>query len=74
MNPSGKCSHERPTRGTVWDTMRGMRGADASSLAMNDQSLSNALGHGDEVRPAILYEERIESKTFLAMKFTTRLL
>ena len=38
-NPSGKCSHERPTRGTVCGTMRGMCGADAGCLAINYQSL-----------------------------------
>ena len=38
-NPSGKCSSERPTRGTVGGTMRSMRGADAGCLAINYQSL-----------------------------------
>ena len=38
-NPSGKCSCERPTRGTVCGTMRSMCGADASCLAINYQSL-----------------------------------
>ena len=32
-NPSGKCSYERPTRGTVCGTMRGTCGADAGCLA-----------------------------------------
>ena len=39
-NPSGKCSYERPTRGTLCGTMRSMRGADAGCLAINYQSLS----------------------------------
>ena len=39
-NPSGKCSYERPTRGTVCGTMRSMCGADAGCLAINYQSLS----------------------------------
>ena len=39
-NPSGKCSYERPTRGTVCGTMRSMCGADAGCLAINFQSLS----------------------------------
>ena len=38
-NPSGKCSYERPTRGTVSGTMRSMCGADAGCLAINYQSL-----------------------------------
>ena len=38
-NPSGKCSYERPTRGTVCGTMRSMCGADAGCLAINYQSL-----------------------------------
>jgi hypothetical protein len=38
-NPSGKCSYERPTRGTVCATMRSMCGADAGCLAINYQSL-----------------------------------
>ena len=38
-NPSGKCSSERPTRGTVGGTMRSMCGADAGCLAINYQSL-----------------------------------
>ena len=41
LNPSGKCSYERPTRGTVCGTVRSMCGADAGCLAMNYQSLSN---------------------------------
>ena len=40
-NPSGKCSSERPTRGTVCGTMRSMCGADAGCLAINYQSLSS---------------------------------
>ena len=36
--PSGKCSYERPTRGTVCGTMRSMCGADAGCLAINYQS------------------------------------
>jgi hypothetical protein len=36
-NPSGKCSYERPTRGTVCGTMRSMCGADAGYLAINYQ-------------------------------------
>ena len=40
-NPSGKCSYERPTRGTVCGTMRSMCGADAGCLAINYQSLFN---------------------------------
>ena len=39
-NPSGKCSYQRPTRGTVCGTMRSMCGADAGCLAINYQSLS----------------------------------
>ena len=39
-NPSGKCSSERPTRGTVGGTMRSMCGADAGCLAINYHSLS----------------------------------
>ena len=39
-NPSGKCSYERPTRGTVCGTMRSMCGADAGCLAINYQSLT----------------------------------
>ena len=38
-NLSGKCSYERPTRGTVCGTMRSMCGADAGCLAINYQSL-----------------------------------
>jgi len=38
-NPSGKCSYERPTRGTVCGTMRSMCSADAGCLAINYQSL-----------------------------------
>jgi len=38
-SPSGKCSYERPTRGTVCGTMRSMCGADASCLAINYQYL-----------------------------------
>ena len=38
-NPSGKCSYERPARGTVCGTMRSMCGADAGCSAMNFQSL-----------------------------------
>ena len=38
-NPSGKCSYERPTRGTICRTMRSMCGADAGCLAINYQSL-----------------------------------
>ena len=38
-NPSGKCSSERPTRGTLCGAMRSMCGADAGCLAMNYQSL-----------------------------------
>ena len=38
-NSSGKCSYERPTRGTVCGTMRSMCGADAGCLAINYQSL-----------------------------------
>ena len=38
-NPSGKCSYERPTLGTVCGTMRSMCGADAGCLAINYQSL-----------------------------------
>ena len=38
-NPSGKCSYERPTRGTVCGTMRSMCGADAGCLATHHQSL-----------------------------------
>jgi len=41
-NPSGKCSYERPTRGTVCGTMRSMCGADAGCLAINYQSLEPA--------------------------------
>jgi hypothetical protein len=36
-NPSGKCSYERPTRGTVCGTMRSMCSADAGCLAINYQ-------------------------------------
>ena len=36
-NPSGKCSDERPTRGTVCGTMRSMCGADVGCLAINCQ-------------------------------------
>ena len=43
-NPSGKCSYERPTRGTVCGTMRSMFGADAGGLALNYQSLSVLMG------------------------------
>ena len=38
-NPSGKCSYERPTRGTVWGTMRSVCGADAGCLAIHYQIL-----------------------------------
>ena len=34
-NPSGKCSFERPTWGTVCGTMRSMCGADAGCLAIH---------------------------------------
>ena len=37
-NPPGKCSYERPTRGTVCGTMRSTSGADAGCLAMIYQS------------------------------------
>jgi len=39
-NPSGKCSYELPTRGTVCGTIPSMCGADAGCLAINYQSLS----------------------------------
>ena len=39
-NSSGKCSYERPTRGTVCGTMRSMCGADAGCSAINYLSLS----------------------------------
>jgi hypothetical protein len=42
-NPSRKCPYERPTWGTVFGTMRSMRGAGAGYLAMNHQSLCSAL-------------------------------
>jgi len=35
LNPSAKCSYERPPRGTVCGTMRGMCGADAGCLAID---------------------------------------
>ena len=38
----GKCSHERPTRGTVCGTQRSMFGADAGCLAMNATSISSS--------------------------------
>ena len=38
-NPSGECSYERPTRGTVCGTMRSMCGDDAGCLAIDYQSL-----------------------------------
>ena len=41
--PSGKCSYERPTRGTICGTMRSMCGADAGCLAINYQSLTSYL-------------------------------
>ena len=47
-NPSGKCSHERPTRGTVSGTMRSMCGADAGCLAINYQSLLSDCSKGFE--------------------------
>ena len=43
-DPSGKCSSERPTRGTVCGTMRSMCGADAVRLAINYQSLLQERG------------------------------
>ena len=43
-NPSGKCSYERPTRGTVCGTLRSMCGSDAGCLAMNYRSLFHLLG------------------------------
>ena len=43
-NPSGKCSYERPTRGTVCGTVRSMCGADAGCLAINYQSLQGSGG------------------------------
>ena len=54
-NPSGKCSYERPTRGTVSGTMRSMCGADAGCLARNYQSLPHSLDSGtptSRARPA----------------------
>ena len=41
LNPSGKCSCVRPTRGTACGTMRSMCGADADCLAIYYQSLSH---------------------------------
>ena len=46
-DPSEKCSHERPTRGTVRSTMRDMCGAGAGGLAIKYQSLDN---HGERIR------------------------
>ena len=40
LNPSGKCSYERPTRGTVRGTMRSICGC----LAINYQSLYTVTG------------------------------
>ena len=37
-NPSGKCSHERPTRGTGRGTIHSKFGADAGCLAINYRS------------------------------------
>ena len=45
-NPSGKCSYERPTRGTVCGTMRSMCGADAGCVAIHYQSLEIASSPG----------------------------
>ena len=50
-NPSGKCSYELPTRGTVCGTMRSMCGADAGCLAINYQSLSLERKHGLSTEP-----------------------
>ena len=44
-DPSGKCSYERPTRGTVCGTMRSMCSAAAGCLAINYQSLLHARAH-----------------------------
>ena len=43
-SPSEKCSHARPTRGTVCSTMRDMCGAGAGGLAINYPSPDN---HGE---------------------------
>ena len=40
-NPSEKCLYERPTRGTVCGTMRGMCGADAGCLAIDRSQFKN---------------------------------
>jgi hypothetical protein len=45
-NPSGKCSCERTTRGTVCGTIRSMCGADSACLAINYQSLKLAVPAG----------------------------
>ena len=52
-NPSGKCSYERPTRGTVCGTMRSMCGADTGCLAINYQSLSDADSIADRRSPCL---------------------
>ena len=39
-HPSGKCSYERPIRGTVCGTMRSMCDADAGCSAIDSQSLN----------------------------------
>ena len=51
-NPSGKCSYERPTRGTVCGTMRSMCGADAGCLAINYQSLVGVRAHSRSIGPS----------------------
>jgi len=48
-NPSGKCSYERPTRGTVCGTVSSMCGADAGYSAIDYQSLSRSLQHAGGV-------------------------
>ena len=62
-NPSGKCSDERPTRGTVCGTMRSMCGADAGCLAIHYQSLSNSHG-ARPVRQIITMTKWIRTSRF----------
>jgi len=56
-NSSGKCSYERPTRGTVCGTMRSMCGADAGCLAINYQSLLSIVGE-TRVYPCFAWRTR----------------
>jgi len=70
-NPSGKCSYERPTRGTVCGTMRSMCGAGAGCLAINYQSLRPRLSRLQRtvLSGSELISQRVSTKSFCTNQF-----